>query len=296
MAVRHRKLHLFQREDDKTCLGCQGWFDTPEDRVTHAYCCLKKDTVNILECSTCKFIAPTYHSLRNHIGATHGPNAEGYKGSLPVLCHICSKEIPKNKMYAHLLRHTASDGRPFICTHCEKRFATRGAIKNHLIKVHFQSSASFFCHLCPMVFVEKHSYQNHLQAGHGIGKCETVSCDQCGKVLANAASLKSHMNSRHTDASEKPRFNCPHCDKFFFKKNNLETHIPTHFPEHERPHKCWCGRGFAGKDKLNRHQLEHTNPEKLLVHCTVCGKSMKSKQSLKVHMRIHTGKPLLGIK
>lgn len=289
MQIRHRKLHLFQQENDQKCLGCHNIFPTSDERVTHAYFCPKKNTVNILACSYCDHIAASYLQLRNHIGSTHGKNKESYGGNTFVMCHICSKEVRRSKMYSHLIRHNVSDGRPYSCAHCERRFSGRGALKCHLVKFHFKEFASFSCHLCPLVFKARQEYEKHLFSRHRIGKSAAIACTICKKVLANESSLSAHMTSQHTDASEKQKFDCPHCEKFFFKKRNLEAHIPTHLPENERPHKCWCGRGYATRDKLNRHHLEHTDPNKLLSVCTVCGKSMKSKQSLKVHMRIHTG-------
>uniref|UniRef100_A0A336KBT4 CSON005099 protein n=1 Tax=Culicoides sonorensis TaxID=179676 RepID=A0A336KBT4_CULSO len=288
--IRHRNLHLFQQDSDIKCLGCNQEFPDPNDRLTHAYCCLKKDTVDILQCSYCSFRAASYHQLRNHIGGNHGPNKESYYGHNFVICHICSKQVRRSRMHNHLLQHTVSDGRPYICAHCDKRLTSRGALRGHLIKFHFKNFASYTCHLCPMVFKRKEEHDKHLFARHQIGKSVwTVPCKLCGKILANESSLSAHITARHTAASAKQKYECPQCHKIFLKKSNMDNHIPTHLPESERPFKCWCGRGYASRDKLNKHNLEHTNPEKLLSVCSVCGKSMKSKQSLKVHMRIHTG-------
>lgn len=289
MQIRHRKLHLFQQEGDQKCLGCHKIFPNADDRIAHAYCCPKKDTVNILACSYCNFMASSYLNLRNHIGSTHGKNKESYGGANFIMCYICSKEVRRCKMHGHLLKHSVADGKPYTCAHCEKRFSSRGALKSHLVKFHFKNFANYSCHLCPLVFKGRQEYDKHLFSRHRIGKSNAVPCSICGQILANESSLNSHMNSRHKDASQKQKFECPHCEKFFFKKTNLEIHIPTHLPESERPFKCFCGRGFCSRDKLNRHKLEHTDPNKLLSVCNVCGKSMKSKQSLKVHMRIHTG-------
>lgn len=291
LQIRHRKMHLFQLENDTTCLGCRKNFLSSEERITHAYFCPEKDTVNVLACAYCDFIATSYLKLRQHIGATHGPKKDRYRGTYLVMCHICSKEIRRCKMYGHLLTHSVPDGKPFFCNHCDKKFSSRNALKTHLIKFHFKDSAKFSCHLCPLVFKGRQEFDKHLFSRHRIGKSPAVTCTICSKTLANDSSLSSHMISQHKDASEKPKFECsyPKCGKFFFKKTNLENHFPTHLPESERPHKCWCGRGFATRDKLNRHDLEHTDPNKLLHMCNVCGKAMKSKQSLKVHLRIHTG-------
>ncbi|XP_063703747.1 zinc finger protein 568-like [Culicoides brevitarsis] len=289
MYIRHRKLHLFQQENDDKCLGCDQIFPTADDRVAHTYFCPKWKSVDITKCSACGFVCGGYQQLRSHIHSNHGKNKEAYNTKSKIMCHICSQEVRRSKMYAHLLRHEHPEGRPYACAHCDRRFSGRNNLKIHLIKFHFKSMAEYQCHVCPLCFKGRQEYEKHMYSRHKIGKNQNVTCKLCQKVLANDSSLHAHNRAMHTDASEKQKFECPHCEKFFFKKRNLEAHIPTHLPESERPFKCWCGRGYATRDKLTKHNLEHTDPTKLLSVCSVCGKAMKSKQSLKVHMRIHTG-------
>ncbi|CAG4989910.1 unnamed protein product [Parnassius apollo] len=48
-----------------------------------------------------------------------------------------------------------------------------------------------------------------------------------------------------------------------------------------------CARAFAHTNSLRRHLRSHTGERNFL--CSVCGKALSSAEHLKFHMRIHTG-------
>lgn len=85
---------------------------------------------------------------------------------------------------------------------------------------------------------------------------------------------------------EKP-FVCKVCDKSFNQKGSLMFHEAKHLPE--KPHTCLlCGAGFSQRGNLRTHvkrvhPATATGSEKMW-ECPLCSCSLKSWQSLQVHM------------
>ncbi|XP_043209970.1 zinc finger protein 771-like [Amphibalanus amphitrite] len=149
---------------------------------------------------------------------------------------------------------------------------------------------------------------------------EPCRCEQCGKVLSCAASLRRHQV---THSSERPHA-CAECGRAFSTAAYLAAHQSTH--TQERPHTCpVCGKGFTRSTGLNRHMELHLEGRRLpapppavssaaaggapppaatvpaaarppppagaspAAQCGVCGKHFTRALSVKAHMRIHTG-------
>uniref|UniRef100_A0A8D8BNK7 Zinc finger protein 425 n=1 Tax=Culex pipiens TaxID=7175 RepID=A0A8D8BNK7_CULPI len=87
---------------------------------------------------------------------------------------------------------------------------------------------------------------------------------------------------------------CPHCDKRFSGKHNIELHIlmlhQELAPQDESPAPCpTCGKVFLSEKALRFHMHSHNQR----IACEICGKMYHSKTKLRVHIRrVHekTGK------
>ena len=83
------------------------------------------------------------------------------------------------------------------------------------------------------------------------------------------------------------RFICPikSCPKAFQFKNNLVTHIRTHFKI--RPYICsYCFKAFNEKGNLKTHLRIHTGERPY--QCLECKKNFKTLGQLKDHILSHT--------
>lgn len=76
---------------------------------------------------------------------------------------------------------------------------------------------------------------------------------------------------------------CPHCEKTFMRRSNLNAHIAYHTKI--RPYACSiCSKTFAVKCHLTQHHKIHSNK----FQCHVCHKNFDVPSKLSRHIRIHT--------
>merc|ERR1711976_689777 len=72
----------------------------------------------------------------------------------------------------------------------------------------------------------------------------------CNKVFSCERAMRRHIYNVHQEVR---RHKCPHCDKAFKTKYNLDDHIRTHTGE--KPFECeYCGSRFAQNGSLVGHR------------------------------------------
>jgi KRAB domain-containing zinc finger protein len=184
-----------------------------------------------------------------------------------------------------------------------------------------------------IVKIETLSYSNANQQNYG--KVETndskqYTCRHCGINFSRATALASHEKI-HASKNWNMPIECEYCDKQFQDGNHLATHqtnctkkIMQNNLEQGVSNNKWgkhacseCGKKFATKQKMFRHQWIHRkkthsceicgsqfekqnelDEHRLSAHpgdspftCTECGKSFVSRQGLWEHGRTHAGSP-----
>ncbi|XP_052748206.1 zinc finger protein 555-like isoform X2 [Galleria mellonella] len=79
-------------------------------------------------------------------------------------CTMCPKRFTLPlALQSHMKTHT--EERPYECGECKKRFKLRGAVKRHVMEVHF-AVRPYQCHFCLKFFENKDSAQDHMKAVH----------------------------------------------------------------------------------------------------------------------------------
>nr|CAB3267924.1 ZF(C2H2)-26 zinc finger protein [Phallusia mammillata] len=144
-------------------------------------------------------------------------------------------------------------------------------------------------------------------------------------TLPASTSLVSSLGTSHSltmaFVDSKKKFKCHYCNKMFAKNFDLEQHTRSHTGE--KPFQCIvCGRAFAQKSNVKKHMISHkvwlkgkksfpqhfsketeTNTEEkqndssvvadeevVSFVCEYCGKSFKSYNKRKSHMKEHKDK------
>ena len=109
----------------------------------------------------------------------------------PLECEICGSRFKlKGTLKTHMLVH--SKELPYKCTQCDKAFTTSSSLKLHVNTKH-DKNLKYACSHCSKKFVAKHLLDRH-EVTHFDASCE---CRECGKVMKNKFTLKSHMKKYH---------------------------------------------------------------------------------------------------
>ncbi|KAK6630001.1 hypothetical protein RUM43_003822 [Polyplax serrata] len=105
-------------------------------------------------------------------------------------------------------------------------------------------------------------------------------CPYCNKKLARVEEHSHQLNCYDI----KKGFKCSRCFKEFHRKSNFKAHILRH--SDKREFKCQlCEHAFVDSTGLKRHFLKHHEPEQEMFVGGCCGKTFKSKEGLKKHIR-----------
>ena len=141
------------------------------------------------------------------------------------------------------------------------------------------------CTHCDIAFNTVGMYQHHMKKYHD----KSLTCEDCGKKFTMPNALKNHRLNNHTVFPKR----CDDCGHFCASKTSYKNH-------RAEAHNEWvgedttvpceiCGKSLKSKYSLKLHvKLVH---EKTAAEfpCDECGRVLRSKNSLDYHKRVHTG-------
>ncbi|XP_061880037.1 zinc finger protein 501-like [Entelurus aequoreus] len=251
---------------------CEGDIRTPTDNKHSEYCKKKTGKEGLTHTGEKPLSCPVFRKgfsqrskMKSHVRNFHAEKM--------YICSVCGDVFPLHiQLTRHMEKHTEI---PFSCSVCDERFLHRAELVSH-VAIH-EGETSFKGSACDQSFPTVAQFDTHMTTHTG----EKNVCPVCGKTLASAYYLSSHMRS-HT--REKP-FRCSVCARNFGRRSSLNVHMRIHTGE--KPFSCSvCAMNFAHRSSLNTHMQTHTGQKPF--SCLVCAKSFTRNYCLKVHMRIHT--------
>jgi KRAB domain-containing zinc finger protein len=219
---KRQELHAKWKKDENGtfhCIfpGCSEKFKYNLSLYSHH----QKEHLNGVECPfKCNQCDKSFflRSLLNcHVKDTH----EKRSSQNSQVCDICGKDVIRNQMKLHMMRHTGE--KPFQCGYCEYRGLTNSAVLQHVKHVH-----------------EPHKFTLHF-------------CDMCGKDCKTKAHLKEHILTH----SDKRTFLCKICGKYLKNRNSFGRHMVR---VHKVSHRCThCGVDYFTLQGLQIHLLKAHN-------------------------------------
>ncbi|XP_075225123.1 uncharacterized protein LOC142326459 isoform X2 [Lycorma delicatula] len=210
-------------------------------------------------------------------------------------CDICRKKFTKSLyLYRHLRRHTGE----FTCLFCMAVFARKETLLSHTCSADQNISSllkknKHLCNRCGQVFTNKLQLKIHQDEQCSIEPPDNdikIDCPNCGKSFSSAAALQLHSNiCMNTDKVVcQARFLCDKCGIISKSKRSFNLHSAVH----GEPQFCCpvCQKKFYRKDILQTHIMTHQLiPSDACYECPVCYKKFKMKKNLNVHIKMHTG-------
>ncbi|XP_075218928.1 uncharacterized protein LOC142323327 [Lycorma delicatula] len=206
-----------------------------------------------------------------------------------VQCHVCSETVlRKVSMNRHLkVCHPKEKLHSYIsykCKQCLRLFPTFKLLDQHVRTWH-PSCVVFRCPHCHSPLKNKKSLYDHIKTQHRVN--QTYQCEECGRTLYSKRALSIHTQLKHHQTN-KLRFKCRLCEKFFESKDARKTHYRIDHAQENIFHCRECGKGFASKSGLYGHKQVHLMSIDAF-KCEHCNKEFSRRDSYNEHLQIHTG-------
>lgn len=142
------------------------------------------------------------------------------------------------------------------------------------------------CFSSTVGFVTEKELEKHIRETHGPSNNEDTDYPEDGEItrsrqtetIITEENVDPELREERTEPVLRPQkrpriseFPCPHCQRVFKKKYNLESHLNTH--SDNRPYTCSeCSSSFARLHDLNRHKKTHQEKE------FICGGELENGQ------------------
>ncbi|KAG5667066.1 hypothetical protein PVAND_015066 [Polypedilum vanderplanki] len=226
-----------------------------------------------IKCYICAATFDSFFRLNKHFKLFH-PNNRAY-----LTC--CGKNF--NRRF-ELLNHIEYHDKSVIykCEECNKIYKNKSCLRAHRKQQHEQPKTGEMCAICGGLFSSNGALKAHMLMH--IVSDRTFECYICkkGKTYKNEHLLRKHMNTRHNFVKPDNMTVCHICSSTF-RESHLAKHMSTVHSDEDRV-KVQCKIcGFWLLEKTMRTHLAKHNDQG--VTCGECGKFLKSKYSLKGHMK-----------
>ena len=244
--------NIVQRFKCHTCNDVR--FKSWHECALHLWTSHSED-LDMYVCSFCDSYRTTWlANLENHI-LTHG--------DVPKFgCDKCSKKFKQlSQLLNHQTIHEKDAGQPVpnwqstqVCKECSKPFSSLGALNKHIKYIH-KKILAFTCEECGKKFARKESYQTHLSVHSGE---KGLKCESCDFATNDRCALTRHKRI-HT--GDKP-YKCSHCDYSSAQAASLRYHIQCRHSQSNDLYKCWgCSFTTVSERKYHSHVCQKEEEE-----------------------------------
>ncbi|XP_049297236.1 transcription factor grauzone-like [Anopheles funestus] len=258
-----------------------------------------------MKCELCEEKLESFTALKNHYFKQHG--VQGYikccgrtfhsryrllehvsyhVGASMVRCDICNKSFSsRSYLLVHKSRkHGQAEDRPYKCTQCHQSYAMECHLKAHIV-----SHVRVNCTICGKELASALSLRTHMINMHA--KRENHICDSCGREFRSRQAFERHVKL-HKGLEVSEQVQCEMCLKWLNSKRALKMHVKLIHMEAGQTFQCdICAQRCPNSRALASHKQRVHVEERF--KCEECGKLFKRQLYLKEHVAaLHTRKPL----
>jgi KRAB domain-containing zinc finger protein len=140
------------------------------------------------------------------------------------------------------------------------------------------------CALCPYRTSCQAVLEQHISSTHLSVSKPQLQCEFCDLKLHSEAQLQLHVRQTHDEVPVV--YECEVCHKHLWSRPQFERHQRKHYA---RTFGCSsCSKTYPSKGSLRLHiSTKHMGLKPVPCECNVCGRVLKSRSNLVVHMRSH---------
>uniref|UniRef100_A0A182KA93 Uncharacterized protein n=1 Tax=Anopheles christyi TaxID=43041 RepID=A0A182KA93_9DIPT len=258
-----------------------------------------------MKCELCGEKLESFTALKNHYyrqHQTHGyikccgrtfhsryrllEHLSYHVGASMVRCEVCNKTFSsRSYLLVHKSRiHGQAEDRPYKCTQCHQSYAMECHLKAHIV-----SHVRVNCTICGKELASALSLRTHMINMHG--NRENHICDSCGREFRSRQAFERHVKL-HLGLEVTEQVQCGECLKWLNSKRALKMHVKLVHMEAGQTFQCdICTQQCPNSRALANHKQRVHVEERF--KCEECGKLFKRQLYLKEHVAaLHTRKPL----
>ncbi|XP_073966264.1 uncharacterized protein [Choristoneura fumiferana] len=209
--------HRYHKDSHKArvqCPECDKTFSHRAGLMNHRLAV--HELKNEFPCGACAKVFRWKASLKRHMEKHHGKEAPS-----AAYCAACGVSFSSICSYQrHMknsLKHVTHQQLRFICDHCNRRYADKTKLRDHIEEKHLHRT--YQCHICNKPSKNRVGLDQHIRNVHR-GRPNNKMCHHCGKGFPTKVQLESHIR---THTGERP-FICEFCPTTFSQQSNLYKH------------------------------------------------------------------------
>jgi hypothetical protein len=230
------------------------------------------DVLDAYRCELCNKSFTSGDILRTHKKVTH-------EGSKMKDCPICGRPIQVD-MKGHIWTHKSPAEKAESIALGQVPANVKSNLKREEMKPHL-------CPTCGRRFSKPHNLRQHMNVHVEKPQRVTFKCDQCDKTFLSRLTLKLHIRTVHDRDSIVRWYTCPQpgCGTKYITKQDYDTHYSRkHADESEKKFACdICNRRFYSRNHLRTHIKYHRRAEDFKVQCKICTVKVVSDEALRNH-------------
>lgn len=225
-------------------------------------------------CDLCDYSCLEKPQFLNHIKNKHQPKELRER----FQCRFCDF-TSFNRGYLRGVHEKTHSGKNFHCECCDKSFATKHILAQHISNVH-DKLLKFKCQFCPKGYDNKVKLREHVLTQHTKKDVRDKICDICSRAFITEHQLTCHKKEVHTEGAISCDF--AGCTKRFHKISKRDRHMRVHTKE--KKFSCdKCGISYGYASQLYRH-VESIH-QGLRFYCEVpgCGIGFCRRENVRLH-------------